>query len=353
MRPGGRFDSALCVSADERVENPQRQAWLSHDELASLSQIPTLKVIVSIATLWAILIGVVELSLRSTSPLVLFACFLVMGITLNAVGSYWTHEATHYHLCRNRKWNDILGDLLLAGPTGVTVGQYRWQHFRHHAHVNDPEAEIDQSAWLCLRGPQLYVQILQHVLGWHAVRTILRYGQSAGDPRKATMPPRSTASMIGFLVVNAAVFLRCAIAGQWYMYFAMWVAPLFMIAVTIANVGTIVEHQPSSDVCDVGLAPLPVVTRLMRAGWLERVVFGHVGFYYHFDHHMYPGVPVHRLPEVRRLLEARGAMEQPDVEVADGYLKTLWRLSRDPSFGVKVPRLDGDGTRRLRRTSLS
>ena len=317
------------------------RAWLSREELRQLSRIPTVRVILSVTLLWCALFGCLEVVLRSDSWFVYAACFLAIGILINAVGSYWTHEATHFHIARNRKWNDLLGDLFMAGPTGVTVAHYRWQHFRHHAHVNDPEAEIDQSAWICLRGNNLFVQALYHLAGLHAVRTILRYSHSSPDPRKSTLPPRSVASMASFVVVNGAVFLRCALADQWYMYFLMWVAPLFTIAVTIANVGTIVEHQPSSDVCDVGLSKLPVVTRLMKAGWLERIVFGHVGFFFHFDHHLYPGVPVHRLPELRAILEKRGCFEQPGIEVAHGYLRTLYRLSRDAAFGVPVARKSG------------
>lgn len=322
----------------ESAARPRGAAWISREELTDLSRIPTVKVVLTVALLWGALFAFLELALRTNSWLVLAMCFLAVGVLINAVGSYWTHEATHYHVARDRTWNDLLGDLFMAGPTGVTVAHYRWQHFRHHAHVNDPEAEIDQSAWICLRGGNLFVQALYHLAGLHAVRTILRYRQSSNDPRKSSMPPRSIASVVSFVVVNGAVFLRCVWADQWYMYFAMWVAPLFTIAVTIANVGTIVEHQPSSDVCDVGLAKLPVVTRVMRAGWIERLVFGHVGFYYHFDHHLYPGVPVHRLPELRALLETRGCFEQPGIQVADGYLRTLYRLSRDRAFGVPVPR---------------
>jgi fatty acid desaturase len=320
-------NAALEMHPEE--SGPERRAWLSRDELRELGRIPTMRVAVSGVVLWSALFGCLELSLRSQSIVTGALCFCAIGVLFNALGSYWTHEATHFNLAPNRKWNDIFGDLFFAGPTGLTVAQYRWQHFRHHAHINEPEWEIDQSAWICLRGPRLYAQILLHLIGWHALNTILRYRESQHDPRKASLPPRSFASLASFAVVNGAVFLRCAISGQWYMYFLMWVAPLFTIAVAIGNIGTIVEHQPSSDVCDSGLVRLPVVTRLMHAGWIERVLLGHVGFYYHYEHHLYPRVPVHRLPELRRLLEVRGCFDQPEIVRADGYLKTLWRLSRD------------------------
>ena len=324
----------------------RRRAWVSREELHALGRIPTAQVIVSIIVAWSALFACLELSLRWHSLAADAACFCVTGVLFNAIGSYWTHEATHFNLAHDRKWNDLLGDLFLAGPTGVTVGHYRWQHFRHHSHVNDPDMEIDQSAWICLRGPKLYSQIALHLIGWHALNTILRYRESSRDPRKATLPPRSTASIVSFVVVNTAVLLRCAVAGQWYMYFLMWVGPLFTIAVAIGNIGTIVEHQPSSDVCDAGLVHLPVLTRLMHAGRLERLLLGHVGFYYHYEHHLYPRVPALRLPELRRLLEARGCFDQPEIVHAEGYLRTLWRLSRDPRFGIRVPRVESGEDRR-------
>ena len=46
------------------------------------------------------------------------------------------HEAVHYRLGRNRKWNDWIGDLFTAWPVMVTVHGFRQTHWAHHRHVN-------------------------------------------------------------------------------------------------------------------------------------------------------------------------------------------------------------------------
>ena len=116
----------------------------------------------------------------------------------------------------------------------------------------------------------------------------------------------------------------------------LWVAPLFTIALLISNFRTIVEHQASSDVCDVGKVQTPGFTRVIECSWLERVLIAPVGFYYHFEHHLFPTIPYHRLGEVRRLLKTRGLFEQEGVQKENGYFRTLWKLAMQPGYGTRL-----------------
>lgn len=51
------------------------------------------------------------------------------------------HEASHYLLVPDRKWNDILAQLFCFFPIYATIDQYRWKHWEHHHHPNDPERD--------------------------------------------------------------------------------------------------------------------------------------------------------------------------------------------------------------------
>lgn len=62
------------------------------------------------------------------------------GILQHRIG-LMGHEASHYLLVRNRKWNDILADLLIFYPMFAALIQYRSKHLGHHLYPNDPERD--------------------------------------------------------------------------------------------------------------------------------------------------------------------------------------------------------------------
>lgn len=318
-----------------------KKTWVTKEELRELGRVPTGKVILAILATWGVLLAFLQFALMTDSWLIDAVSFVVIGFAFVYL-SYWAHEGTHQLLSANRGTNDLVTDLFLAGPLGMSVGHHRWLHLRHHAYVNDPAGDVDTSGWICVRGGRLFLETFLHLIGWHAIVTILRYRRTDSDPRFSDLPRRSLASHAAFVVWNSAIFALCALQGQWYMYFLLWVMPLFGISVAVINLGNIVEHQPSSDVCDVGIVKLPRFTRMMRAGWLERNLFAPVGFFYHFEHHQFPSVPAFRLPELRRLLEQRERFSEPDVIWTDGYLRTLWRLAMDKTFGIRlIPKPEG------------
>jgi fatty acid desaturase len=51
------------------------------------------------------------------------------------------HEASHYLLHPNRKWNDVLADLLCFYPVFGTLAKYRAKHLNHHLYPNDPDKD--------------------------------------------------------------------------------------------------------------------------------------------------------------------------------------------------------------------
>ncbi len=309
---------------------------ITREELQSLTRPHPWQVVLRLIGTWAAILIAMEVGILASSPFLDVAAFVVIGCAQNAL-ILWTHEASHYGLSRSRRgWNDVLADLLVSGPAGISVAGYRWQHLRHHRALGDPEQEVDLMAWSCVRGTELAKQILRHMAGLYALGVVLRYRQRSGDERYGDLPPRSPASVIGFLSVNGALFAACALQGQWHHYFLLWVAPLFTLALAIGNLRTIAEHQPNARVCEDGLTRIRPVVRSVRYGWLGRLCIAPLGFSYHVAHHAFPGVPHHRLRELHSLLSERGCFQRDDVVVGDGYLRTLWRLSTDPTFGAEL-----------------
>ncbi|MBC7872057.1 MAG: fatty acid desaturase family protein [Chitinophagaceae bacterium] len=309
--------------------------YITREELTELSKIKHWNVIGHVALTWGLIFAALQAAIMIDFLPFDILAFVFIGCMQNGLIS-WTHEASHYSLTRNKKLNDRLADLFISGPAGATVAGYRQHHVLHHRYLGDPEKEIALEVWLCLKGGYLYSAIVRYMVGLNALRVIFRYNKKSDDARHSELPARSGASLIGFAVANALLIGICALQGQWYLFFLLWVAPLFTVALLVSNFRTIVEHQPSSDVCDTGRVQLPNMTRVIKSSWLERALIAPVGFYHHHEHHMYPGVPYHRLHEMRAILQKRGYFDRPEIVWGEGYLRTIWRLSREPGYGVRL-----------------
>jgi fatty acid desaturase len=309
--------------------------WLTKEELVDFSRVNTSRVILGVALNWLLILLILEAAILSGSWLLYPLAFFLIACCQNAL-TLWTHEATHYNLTRAKGLNDKLGDIFIAGPIGLTIGQYRWHHVPHHLYLNDPEREVNPLAWICIRGKSLFVEIAQTMIGMYGLRAVSRYGNQNDEKKFTTRPRHNLYSLAGFLAFNGGLFALCVLQGHWYTYFVLWVLPLFTLTLLIGNLRTIVEHQPSSDVCDTGMVQLPAITRVIQASWVERILFAPVGLYFHHEHHLYPAVPFHRLWEVRNVLEARGYFDQPDIVRSDGYIQTIWKLARVEGYGLRL-----------------
>ena len=53
------------------------------------------------------------------------------------------HEASHYSLLRNKRANDLVGDLFCLFPIMATIHFYRLFHLAHHQFTNDPDHDPD------------------------------------------------------------------------------------------------------------------------------------------------------------------------------------------------------------------
>lgn len=64
----------------------------------------------------------------------------LVGILQHRIG-LMGHEASHYLLHPNRRWNDLLADLLCFFPVFGTLANYRAKHLDHHLYPNQPEKD--------------------------------------------------------------------------------------------------------------------------------------------------------------------------------------------------------------------
>ena len=131
-------------------------------------------------------------------------------------------------------------------------------------------------------------------------------GQYDRMDRDNTFPPTFTYLLFA-AAWNGAALAACILAGRWYLYFVLWLAPLFTVAILITILRTISEHQPMDY---EGHDPITPVIRTTLCSWPERIYFFPLHFNYHIEHHLFPQVPFFNLPRLHDLMVERGIFEQ-------------------------------------------
>jgi fatty acid desaturase len=232
------------------------------------------------------------------------------------------HDAAHYRLCKNRALNDWLGEILLAWPFIVlSMRAYRSNHFPHHRHLNtdrDPDWVRKQTEeW---RFPKTKLGLAWLLLSYASGLGFLRFLATAIRLRKPASRTR-TAEDVRFARGRLA-FLCALFAGLFWLeafvpFLLLWLVPYATWMQLCFHIRSIAEHFAI-----YGRHGVYAETRTVATPWLERLflVPNHVG--YHLEHHLYPSVPFHRLPELHRRL-----MSNPDharsALIARSYTEVL------------------------------
>jgi fatty acid desaturase len=237
------------------------------------------------------------------------------------------HEAAHFTLFRNRRFNDWAGNWLAAYPVWTDLLPYRAYHLAHHARTGtatDPDlglvspfpitrASFRRKVWRDLSGQtgiKQAVAVFRRDLGTAPTRTQRDYGMSGGE--RADVGWHKIAPIA---ITNGVLLGVLAAAGHPALYL-LWVAAWLTTYRLVTRIRSIAEHSMVPDQTDVLRN-----TRTTRVRWWERVFIAPNLVNYHFEHHFMMKVPHHNLPKLHRLLVARGVIDPGCI--ANGYREVL------------------------------
>ncbi|MDF1752318.1 MAG: fatty acid desaturase [Verrucomicrobiales bacterium] len=121
---------------------------LRSDELRQWTKVSNSRNLVCLGVeyLWLLLLHSVNFYLIQSEAgwavIIPFGIFTVLmtGSLMHRIGLLG-HEASHGLLHSNRKWNDLLSDLLCFYPLWSSTDSYRNKHLGHHLHPNDPDRD--------------------------------------------------------------------------------------------------------------------------------------------------------------------------------------------------------------------
>lgn len=262
----------------------------------------------------------------------LMALFLVLGIALwpswwsapfwvaygvlygSAMDSRW-HECGHGTPFRTAKYNDwvyqIASFCMVRNP--VT---WRWSHARHHTDTvivgRDPEI-------VAMRPPALF-RIFLNVFGildaFHGWKLMILNAAGKLDPEEATYIPQSEHHKVfrtaRIWVAIYLLVLTVAVATQ-------SILPLMVIG--LPRLYGAWHHVMTGVLQHAGLADNVIDHRLnSRTVYMNKISrFIYWNMNYHVEHHMFPMVPYHRLPELHEIM-------RHDVPAAN---TSIWQAYRE------------------------
>jgi fatty acid desaturase len=220
------------------------------------------------------------------------------------------HEGAHDLISRNRRVNDFFTWFTLA-LAGISSEAHRRFHLDHHHYAHtaqDPEY-------------QFFDRVIRGVPGWayffipaFAQIGVNAYGlqkKMAGEVRRRTV-----------LELAAAAVLHAAIAFVlgWRRYLLFVFAPMVTGLYVASVLRSVTEHHDVTEGSQWTNARSIVTHPLIEFVWSN--------VNYHLEHHLYPSVPYHALPELRRVLTADYQAHHSNV--GNGYGRTALVLLRDP-----------------------
>ena len=248
--------------------------------------------------------------------------WLAYGVLYGSGSDARWHEMGHGTAFRTGWMNDVVYQIasfmMIRNP--VT---WRWSHARHHTDTiivgRDPE--------IALMTPPAAARLLLNVIGipdaWGGLRRMALNARGRLDPQEATFIPESEhpkvirTARVWVAIYGVTIALALAMGS---------ILPLMVIG--LPRLYGAWHHVMTGYVQHGGLAFNVIDHRLnSRTLYLNPVSrFIYMNMNYHIEHHMFPMVPFHRLPELHALI--RDDLPEPCPSIFAAYCEMLPILRR-------------------------
>ena len=301
------------LNPEERKELTQKNNWLAAYEV--------LHTWISITITFAIVYWYPH-------PLVILVALFVLGGRQLAC-SIIMHDAGHFALFKNKKWNDFAGKWLGSYMILNDMLKYRTYHLEHHLATGTAE---DPDISLTKGYPTSFVSMcrkfLRDLSGATGIKSqlamvgmqlgYLKYSLSK-DVKRLSQKDRSwgdffqTAfkNLSGPILAQLILFgILSFFASPWL--YLLWIAALLTTFNFSIRVRSMAEHSMVDDTEDVLRN-----TRTTYANWIEKILFAPHHVNYHVEHHLLMSVPSYNLPKMHQLLKERGFYKEGLLE--NGY----------------------------------
>jgi len=286
--------TAYAFNSDLREPKTERLATSTLRELGARTMLPWLA---DAAIDWLVIGAALATVQFWPNPVTLFAAILVVGNRQHAL-AILGHDGTHYTLSRRGWLNDLLTNLFCFWPLGLTVSGYRALHYTHHKHTgteNDPELGHKR-----LRAPQWDLPGRLPTVLRYALADLVGYSLADYVIVVRFAKPERRVEYLPFALYHLASLSLLLVLGLWPVAL-VWYLCLVTSFMMFFRLRLWLEHQGTGDTQRLVLTPIQGMLIAPHNAW------------HHWEHHQYPTIPYHRLPEARRLLAGPAALPLQDL----------------------------------------
>jgi fatty acid desaturase len=249
------------------------------------------------------------------------AAVFVLGLAQVALFAP-AHETMHQTAFASRRVNAVVG-WVTSAPSLLNAQFYTAFHLAHHRHTQ----ELDLDPELLSPPPRTVWGYVARVLGWPywRLRLTVVLDSWRGDLGRypyvsAAAAPGITRSVRAMSFVLAGGAVGSALLFGWATPVLFWIGPQ-LLGQPPLRAYLLAEHTGCSHERD-GLTN----TRTTLTCWPVRLLMWNMP--YHAEHHMYPGIPFHRLPDAHAAIGARLEVVQPGYARWNlGFVSELLRRS--------------------------
>jgi len=219
--------------------------------------------------------------------LLLLPFYLLAAAALHGI-SLFTHEAVHGTLMGDRTLNAVFG-ALCAIPVLQNFSAYRVLHLRHHQHLGDdgdPDHYANYTRWTWMVFLMNWLRLLIGYPVYITAIPLLGFKDGAMRERLGILAEVTVTVMLAIIIVKFT-------PASWLLH--GWLIPMLFIN-TMVNIRGMSQHTLLEHASDTVRGTRTILTSPL-------VRFFMCNENYHLEHHLYPGVPWHHLPQVHAALE--------------------------------------------------
>jgi len=285
------------------------------DEWARLAPRSHWRGLVLVASAWALIFAAGAMFVLWPNPLTYVLAVTLIGARQLGL-AILMHDAAHGALHASAKVNEWVGEWLCAAPTGARLQAYRDYHLKHHRYTEQPEdPDLGLSAPFPVTRASLTRKIVRDLTG----QTFLK---QRGAQLFRNRPPGHLVnpSVAHFLIFNALLLAALSLAGYWWAYFALWLAPMATWLPLVTRLRNIAEHA-----CVKAQDDPFTHARTTLANPIERLLIAPFWVHYHGEHHVFMHVPCYRLERMHKMLMDKGYWSR--MKIAPGYASVLGEAS--------------------------
>jgi len=231
---------------------------------------------------------------------VVIALFLLGGQQLAC--AVLTHDAGHFALLKNRKWNTIVGNWLGGYLVFQDVKKYGPYHLKHHLNTGtDDDPDLLLTRGYPTSKKSMMRKFFRDLTGQTGVKALaglilmqlgyLEYNMG-GKVVKVDQSHRSLLQSLriifnelaGIMLAQLLVWLALYLTiGGWY--YVLWIGAYLTTFQFCIRVRSMAEHSMTDNSDPIRN------TRTTDANWLEHLLFAPFNVNYHVEHHMLMTVP--------------------------------------------------------------